>query len=287
MMDTTGGAGACVAVSTVTSTAGPSVAELRRAWNDVASGRYAPSSEQPPQPEPRAVRETGAEISVGLAPAWSPVEPVVAVVGAQAQCGATTMALAIAHAQETTRVVELAGPHSSGLVAAASAELGQTSGWLRGQRPGVVLERPAGDKGGSVPLAPDRMLARTVVDLGVWPVAGQPSWAAPLLNRGPVVVAVRATVPGLRRLEVVLAELDVSRCVVAGLGPVPRRWPKRLRSALGTAGAEVVERGRWASVPSDRGLEICGVTGEDLPRAVAQAGSTVLRLVDEIVGGQS
>ena len=60
-----------------------------------------------------------------------------------------------------------------------------------------------------------------------------------------------------------------------------------MRSALGAAGAEVVERGRWVSIPADRGLEICGVTGEDLPRAVAQAGSTVLRLVDEIVEGQS
>lgn len=277
--------GACVSVSTVTSFAGPSVAELRRAWNDVASGRYATDLLPPPNPAAAPEPTEASEARVGVV--WSPAEPVVAVVGAQAQCGATTVALAIAHAQETTRVVELAGPNTSGLVAAASAELGQTSGWLRGQRPGVVLERPASDVAEGVPLAPDRMVARTVVDLGTWPVPGDPGWARDLLGRGPVVVAVRATVPGLRRLEVVLAGLDLSRCVVAGLGPVPRRWPKRLRSALGTTGAEVVERGRWASVPADRGLEICGVTGEDLPRAVTQAGSTVLRLVDEVVEGQS
>ena len=50
----------------------------------------------------------------------------------------------------------------------------------------------------------------------------------------PSILAARATVPGLRRLELELdAAADVPTVVVGVLGPARRRWPRELTASLG------------------------------------------------------
>ena len=102
------------------------VCELRRAWAALDAGQFAEAHE-PQRPAQR----------------WTPAqgERVLAVIGAHGTAGASTLALAIATAAAPARVVECASTSRSGLVGAATAELGGRDGWLRGTRDKVVLER--------------------------------------------------------------------------------------------------------------------------------------------------
>ncbi len=151
----------------------PSVAELRRAWDAVSQGRYARPDPIPPQPATSATAVSalgGEEASVS---AWRPAEPLVVVVGAHAQAGASTVALAVAQADPCARLVEISLPARSGLAGAGSAELGELSSWVRSQRDGVVIERPATVEAGE-PLPLDRVVRRTVLDAGAYPCASGP-----------------------------------------------------------------------------------------------------------------
>lgn len=154
-------------------------------------------------------------------PMWDMDGPVLPVLGAAGGCGATTLSLAVATAAGAGRVVECVPPTASGLSAAATAELGaHRSGWVRGNRGEVVIERvaaPAASPGDvPVPAGQEQSAAVTVVDVG-WAlphVQGGSCWLTDLLQTAPVVVvAATATIPGLRALETTLHLLrPTSRC---------------------------------------------------------------------------
>ena len=109
-----------------------SLAELRAAYTALHSGAF--TTDPAPQPE------TAAE-EVAERPAVA--DAVVGVVGVSGGVGTTTVALAIAEALGAARLVELTAPHTSGLAAASSAELGTQHGWSLGTRDGLRLERRA------------------------------------------------------------------------------------------------------------------------------------------------
>ena len=114
-----------------------SVDELKAAWIAVQAGRFrtvtgATHDRRKPASPPADNR-------------WEPGsgERVLPVIGCAGSCGASTISLALAGAAAfPARVVECSTAGASGLAAASTAELGlHESGWTRGTRDGVLLER--------------------------------------------------------------------------------------------------------------------------------------------------
>lgn len=247
------------------------VGELQRAWRAIRAGGFADAA--------RPV-------------VWRAAEPVLVVLGAHGQSGASTLALALASAAAPARVVECASAASSGLVAASTAELGasEDGGWLRGTRGEVLIERNAVPAVGPVdvprPLAADRPLSLTVVDLGWAPahLLSVPSWLCGLvLGARCVVVTATATVPGLRRLETTLTLLPGQVCVAAVLGPPVRRWPKQVAASAGPLTRDLIAAQRVVGVPELAAVRVAGVTPEPLSRALLAAAEEVLRAAGEPV----
>lgn len=208
----------------------------------------------------------------------------VTVVAAHAGAGATTVALAIsdAAAAEDRRVhlVDNAHPSRSGLVAAASAELGAdaTGAWRRGSRAHVTVDRRATDVApGGWPVLPiDEAPAMTVLDLGL-PTPADLARLAP--DRTPTVVVCRPTVPGVRLTEQVLSRLAERPLVVAAVGS--SRWPGEVTASLGPRLGALRAAARVVTVPTDRRLEVTGLTQSPLPKPVRAAARALLRLLED------
>jgi hypothetical protein len=267
-------------MTTTTRSAG--VEELRRAWRAVQEGQFLASEAVDRRHVPRPVEPAAAGDR-----AWRPGESVLPVVGAVPQAGATSLALAIATHASPARLIECGPPIASGLAGAATAELGTTtSGWTIGRRDQVHLARPSYLRlsVGELPL-PDDAAADTVLsvlDVGwqLGPLRASRGWLRATVDAAPQLVLVgTATVPGLRRLELALTLLDPVRPVVAVRGPDPRRWPRELAAAMGTATRDQHRTGRWVTVPHDKRLALRGIDSKPLPPALVTAAGDVLRLV--------
>jgi Mrp family chromosome partitioning ATPase len=215
----------------------------------------------------------------------------VVVLAAHAGAGASTVALALAEAaaaRAAVVVVECGEATRSGLLGASTAELGvDGAGWRRGRRGAVQLARRDGPvrslRDVPPPELPDDDAAAgrvLVVDAG-WPaetVLRGGGWVASVLRGGTPVVVGRATVPGLRQLEAVLAGVDTA-AVVAVVGPA--RWPGVVAAGCGDRLGAARRDGRVVAVPLHRRLEVTGVTGEPLPRPVAAAGRALWALLTD------
>lgn len=244
------------------------VAELRHAWQAIRAGSF-----------------TQGEGSL----ACLPDEPVIPILGAQGQSGASTLAVAMASVAAPARVVECAPAGASGLVAASTAELGATGdgSWLRGTRGDVLIDRHAGSAMNPVGVPPpndsDRAVRLTVVDVG-WPpaqVLNGSSWLSRLVREAcQAVICSVATVPGLGRLEATLALLPDLVCVAVVLGPQTRRWPRQVSASAGPLTSGLLADQRVLTVPEVPELRISGVTADRLPRAVLAAAAEVLRAVE-------
>ena len=250
-----------------------SVDELVRAHRAVLAGEF--RRHRTPQAHPR----------------WDPDGPVLPVLGAAGGCGATTLALALATAAGAGRVVECVPPTASGLSAAPTAELGaHRSGWVRGTRGAVVIERVAAPVASAgevpVPAGAEQSAAVTVVDVG-WAlphVQGGSCWLTDLLATAPVVVvAATATIPGLRALETTLHLLRPDLQVAAAvLGPPRRRWPRGVHASTGPATRALIDTGRLVTVPSDPHLGIRGIDTAALPSPLLAAAGDLLDLFTEL-----
>ena len=253
------------------------VDELRAAWKAIEAGQFGPSAKpaanQIDKPTPRV---TGP--AQGPSKGWVPgaKESVIAVLGALGSAGTTTVALSMATAAGSgVRLVESCSASASGLIAAASAELGDQGAWRRGRRDGVLLLWRRNNDLAPVPGPTEAGL--TVVDLGSGPLSG---WPASALAEAPALVLVtRATVPGLRRLERELERHTLSNLALAVVGPPLKRWPKVLTLGLGDRTQELVGDGRLVCVPVDRTLAITGLTPELLPPALVSAGGRLHALL--------
>ncbi|WP_236832507.1 hypothetical protein [Blastococcus sp. KM273128] len=206
----------------------------------------------------------------------------ITVVAAHAGAGASTVALAISDAAAATdrrvHLVEAAHPRRSGLIAAASAELGTDAAgaWRRGSRDRVTIDRRVADvePGGWPALSISEEPAVTVLDLGL-PAPEDLGWLA--ADRTSTVIVCRPTVPGVRLTEHVLSQLAGQPVVVAVVGPA--RWPRAVKASFGPQLRELRSRGRMVRVPVDGRLQTAGLTGDRLPKGVEAAGRSLAALL--------
>jgi hypothetical protein len=256
------------------------VEELRRAWRAVQAGEFRGEAPLPERFGPRTVHPR----------VWCPPpgEWVVPVVGCVGSCGASTLALAMATAAEPpSRVVECSPVTASGLAAASTAELGLgCSGWTRGTRGEVLLERTSGVllrvDGVPVPSSPEPLVELTVLDVG-WELGlllATPSWLGDqVTNARTVVLVAPATVPGMRRLEGALAALPATPTVAAVVGPARRRWAGVAYCGAGPLTRALDDADRLVMVPADRRLAVAGLDSKPLPARLVAAATRVLRFV--------
>ena len=253
-------------------------------WPGRAVFAASPERAQPPQ--------TARQVA-GVSPELDAVQSHMTLVsGAYSGAGATTVALALAEAASATgrrtRLVEFAAPERSGLVAAATAELGNDEAgvWARGCRDELTLRRLIASDvsihAGWLPELERLDDGLTVVDSGwSWPevISSGSLVFKQLFPDTTVVLVARATVPGLRRLEHVLAGRGwpaTATPVIACVGAP--RWPKAVVAARGPLLRAAAEAGLVVRVPTDRDLEVLGITGDALPTALLRAGHALLTL---------
>jgi hypothetical protein len=187
---------------------------------------------------------------------------------------------AAAVADRRVHLLDIAARPRSGLIAAASEELGTdvTGAWRRGLRTGVTIDRRATDAapgGWPVPPIGDGP-AVTVVDLGLAAPEVMTRLAA---DRTRLVVVFRPTVPGVRLTEQLLGQLVRQPVVFAAVGP--SRWPGEVTASLGPRLRALRAAGRVVPVPTDRHLHVSGPTSSPLPRSVRSAGRFLLELLDD------
>jgi hypothetical protein len=216
----------------------------------------------------------------------------IVVVAAHAGAGASTVALAITGALSTAsrpaRLIETSQPSRSGLVAAASAELGTdpTGAWRHGSRHTATLYRRATDMtpNGWPALMPDTALdagpdaarVRTVVDLGL---PSSDTLAQLTEDRPRIVVVCRASLPGLRLTEHLLEQIGPLPVVIAVIGS--SRWPGALTASLGPRLRTKRDTGRVVTVPAERHLQVSGLTDRPLPKSVAASARALLVLLED------
>ncbi|AXH96013.1 hypothetical protein [Ornithinimicrobium avium] len=262
-----------------------SVAELRRAWHAVQDGRFRPGSTDLPSRRMHAPKD-----GAGEGVHWNPGVPVLPVLGCHGSAGATTVAAAVATALElAVRVVEAGPAGTSGLTGFATAELGETgSGWVRGHRDLLVLDRLLDGSASpeEIPVPdqdPHHELALNVLDAG-WPTGTLlrcAGWVrSSVLDADRLVLVTTATVPGLRRLEAVLHDLDPApgQVAVAVRGPRRRRWPREVTGDIGTRTRTLLEE-TLVEVPHDPGLAVRGLDTSPLPEGVLSAATTITQLL--------
>lgn len=247
------------------STPGVGLDELRAAWRALEAGLFTDGA------PPTGRLAPSADHSPAQIEGWTPStgERVIFVQGCGGSAGATTVALAIATASSLrVRLIECCPANLSGLMAASSAELGEEDGWRLGRRDGVRIERTATDEP-----QPPRPLATafelTVLDLGAATISNCLS-----LVSEPIVLVTRGSVPGLRRLEALLANHPAA--VAAMVGPPVKRWPKVLTHSLGVRTLSLIDEGRLIDVPFDRALAVTGLTPDPLSVPLVKAGGRIL-----------
>lgn len=207
----------------------------------------------------------------------------VTVLAAHSGAGASTVALIVSDAAASVdrrvHLVDNAHPTRSGLVAAASAELGtdDTGAWRRGSRLGVTIDRRLVD---ATPcawptLSDGQRPTITVLDLGLTALADLDGLVR---DRSRLVVVCRATVPGMRLTEQALGRLSGLPIVLAAIGP--RRWPGMVNASLGPRLHGLRTTNRVVPVPVHRNLEITGLTHAPLPKPLLEAGRVLWRLLD-------
>lgn len=247
------------------------VPELQRAWRAIQAGQFT---------DPAGTRQ----------PEWTPTGPVLPVLGVHGQCGASTVALAVAAEWAPARVVECASGPACGLVGAPTTELGPCgAGWTRGLRGEVVIDHSHEIRldATEVPLPAglDRPAGMTVVDVGWDPthVLSVTSWLSMLVSTSRCVVLVATvSVPSLRRLENTLAVIPASAVVAAVVGPPPKRWPRPVMGSAGAFTRRLIDADRLVTVPAVGSLRLAGVTTDPLPQPVLSAAGLIVRIVDQL-----
>jgi len=287
-----------------------SVAELQSALHAAWRGEFAePERGQTPPGRGQAPQtgDSGTEGGGGSAPAVTgraggkraePAGPgrgetaalpgaAVLVLAGHAGAGASTIALLVGEAAATvgtrTRVIECADPTRSGVAAATDAELGDDGvGWRRGRRGELEVDRPSRHVADIEDVAAPRQdghdvagASLTVVDAGwaAWDILAATSWVTGLLHTAQIVLVCRATVPGVRQTEQLLAALPGRQPLIAAVGPA--KWPGVVSASSGPLLRAARSAGRIVAVPLDRQLDVTGVTASPLPKHLTTAGRTL------------
>lgn len=200
-----------------------------------------------------------------------------AVLAAHPGAGASTVALAVAEAVARAKpvcLVELAPSARSGLAASTSAELGVdgTGRWRRGARGQITVYRRANDdETVTWPVVPAAWFG--LADLGVV----EPEDVPAIAERAAVVVACRASIPGLRAAEHLLRYLAPARPVaIAAVGD--KRISREAELTLGPRLRQLRLDGQIVLVPEDARLRVTGPSSAPLPTPVAVAGKRLAEL---------
>lgn len=228
-----------------------SVAELQAAWHAQSVDRS-------------TVERHDAASDVEAAAAG---RPRLGVAGVGGGVGTTTVALAIAEALAADVLLEWCPSQHSGLGSAPTVELGEDSGWSWGTRPtpdGGVL-RIARQAAGSPQWQFDDLVV--VEDQGCWDLS----------KRQPAVVVARCSVPGVRRLEAVLAHHPEAVPVLVGA----RVLPRPVLGAFGPILRRSRDAGRLGLVPECSLLRVTGITGEPLSKPLRRAGELIVSKLKE------
>lgn len=193
----------------------------------------------------------------------------VRVVGVSGGVGTTTVAVAVAEAMGAARLCELASPFASGLASASLRELGMRDGWNLGIRGDLEVARRI-DQDAAI----DSTAGVVVLDAGTWTES---------LTTGPGVVVVVApcSVPGVRRLHVILQRLDPAR-VVSVLTRVPGKVPRAVLGAASPSLRAALGQRRVHLIPECRDLAVSGVAAGPLPRLLQRAAAAVALHVKEL-----
>lgn len=210
----------------------------------------------------------------------------VTVVAAHAGAGASTVALAVSAAASQagrhTHLLDNAPACRSGLAAATDVELGTdgSGGWRRGSRELITIDRRAHDATSICWPAPPpgHHDTLTISDLGLVAVGSLERLAH---DTSRIVVVCRPTVPGVRMVEHLLAQLAGQAqltALVAAVGPA--RWAGEVTATVGPRLRQLRTGGLVVTVPVDRHLEITGLSQAPLPRSVLMAGRVLLELLD-------
>jgi hypothetical protein len=211
----------------------------------------------------------------------------VLVLAAHAGAGASTVALLLSEAVALdgthTRLVECADPTRSGVAAATDAELGEDpSGWRCGRRGPLEVDRPSRHLPGAEEVAAPRSASAdaagasvTVVDAGwpAWDIIAGTGWVTGLLSIAQIVLVCRATVPGVRQIEQLLAALPGQQPLIAAVGP--SKWPGVVSAGCGPLLRAARADDRIVPVPLDRQLAVTGLTAGPLPRQLTVAGRSL------------
>jgi hypothetical protein len=233
---------------------------------------------------PTGWRSTRGRATAGGTAVQGPAGPVVLVLAAHGGAGASTAALLLGEAAATAgaaaRLIDCAEPVRSGVAAATDAELGEdASGWRRGRRGRLEIDRPASPVGAVDDVAAPRRAdaagaggaVMTVIDAGwpAWEVLAGGGWVSRLLGTAQLLVVCRACVPAVRQTEQLLAALPgTPRLAVLG----PAKWPGAVWASCGPLLRAAREGGRVVPVPLDRQLAVTGLTAAALPKQLTSAG---------------
>ncbi|RMB57843.1 hypothetical protein [Tessaracoccus antarcticus] len=201
---------------------------------------------------------------------------VVAVLGVSGGVGATIVGLAIAETIGADRLIELCPAWGSGLVEATTAELGHDRGWRLGNRGALLIERRESDAAGlrDVP-------GRAVVDAGAW-IGGTP---ALLPHIAALVVVAPCTIPGIRRLELLLSLSPTDALIIPVLvgATTPKAMPRSVVGAAGPLMRAGIQGRRVATVPVCPSLRRTGITGDKLPKALLVAAATLAHHLKDVL----
>lgn len=263
--------------------------ELQRAWQALKTGAFRDHSVA--RDHGAAPQGCDARSELAADPAVFS-GPVVVVAGCHGWAGTSTTALLLAEGYARrgaeVRVVDAASAARSGFSAAAATEHGldDTGRWRLGSRGQVAVHRSAGhltsfSEVSLPPAVPADTV--TVIDVG-WPIAdllasGHTHWLPQLLQRAPLLLTGRASVPGLRHVEVTLESLPPSARPYVLLLGASRRWPRMASGDLLLA-AERDERVHL--VPEHGDLAAAGLTPAALPRQVIRVGDQLADLLTQL-----
>jgi hypothetical protein len=212
------------------------------------------------------------------------------VIGAHPGAGATAVAVAVADAIADlgserqlgrAHLVDAADQATSGMGAASRREVGASGeGWRAGCRGSTTVLWPAVSPASPRGLPALRTPASgwLIIDAG-WPwreVVAEPNEIRTLTESSRVVVVCRASVPGVRHVELALESLPAGS-FVAAVGA--RRWPTPAEASFGPRLAQTVRAGRAVLFPSDPRVAVNGIDAEAFPRPVADAAARLVGLL--------
>lgn len=260
--------------------------EVKRAWQAIRAGEFTIDASS---------RLGARRRSTSSAGGWTKAsgETTLAVIGCAGSVGASTVALAAGLAADgPVRVVECCSVTASGLAAASNAELGlRPTGWRRGMRDHVLLERPnevlAGVTEVPLPTAAEQDDQLTILDVG-WEIGqllAADCWlTAATLTADRFVLVTVATVPGMRRLEgvldLVIAYRPAADVSVAVVGPRRRKWPRAVEHAAGAAARRALADDHLVEIPEDTDLALLGLDSRELPAPLISAARQLLDPAD-------